>query len=382
MADLTTRAFATAACALALLGGAGARAAPPEAEVRARTEVYADDDATTVWRPRVGGQVTEAERYRVGASWMADVVSSASIDVASRASVRIHETRHELGAQGAWLGPEAAELSLGYTYGFEPDYASHGASLGAARDLGAERLWHLTGGLSASHARIGTVADPRFERHANTVGLTGRASRVLDARTVGRLGLELAGTFGFQASPYRAVRLGNWTAMRYDGDDPDAGAWVFTGVTGVVRERHPERRLRARLVLDGVRAMAERWALYALVAGYVDDWGIVAGEVSAEARWRIAEPWLLRVGARVYLQDGAWFWRARYVDGQEEDGYVTDDKELGPVRSYSAMANVTGTFTYWTVLGGVELVRYRYPDFDLLPRKNAVVVQLGVGYRP
>ncbi|MFW5926339.1 MAG: DUF3570 domain-containing protein [Myxococcota bacterium] len=353
-----------------------------EPEVRGRVEMYADDDRTTVWRPRVTGAVERPEGFRVGASWMADVVSSASIDVLTRASKPIEETRHEMGVRGAWLGRDSAELSVGYLYGFEPDHASHTLSLGAAADLDEARLWNGSAALALSQARIGTVVDERFEEHSRTVALSARLARVVNPRTVLRGGLELAGVFGFQASPYRTVRLGDWTAMPYSGDDPDATPWVFSGVTGVVRESHPERRLRARVVVDGVRALGERAAIQGAISGYVDDWGMLAGTLRGELRWEPHRVWMLRFGLRAYLQDAVWFWRRRYIDGQETRGHVTDDKELGPLRSFSALAAVAATFEPFALGARVELVRYAYPEFTLLPHKHALIVQLGVTYRP
>lgn len=381
-----------AACVLVLLAGTAVRADPPasaepaqadvETELRGRVEMYADDDRTTVWRPRVTGAAERPEGFRVGASWMADVVSSASIDVLSRASQRIEETRHEMGVRGAWLGSDSSELSVGYLYGFEPDHASHTVSLGAAADLDDARLWNGSAGLALSTARIGTVVDERFEEHSRTVVLSARLARVVNPRTVLRGGLELGGVFGFQASPYRTVRLGDWTAEPYTGDDPDATPWVFSGVTGVVRESHPERRLRARAVVDGVRALGKRAAIQGALSGYADDWGMLAGTLRGELRWEPHRVWMFRLGLRAYLQDAVWFWRRRYIDGQETRGHVTDDKELGPLRSFGALAAVSATLERFALGARVELVRYAYPEFTLLPHKHALIVQLGVTYRP
>src|SRR5690606_15208369 len=129
--------------------------------------------------------------------------------------------------------------------------------------------------------------------------------------------------------------LGDWTGMPYEGDDPDATPWIFTGVTGVEREHHPDLRRRARLAVDAVRDLGANVAGYVQLAGYVDDWGIEAGDLSAEARLEPAAGLLVRIGGRAYVQSGAWFWRARYLERDQTDGYLTDDKELGPLASFT-----------------------------------------------
>lgn len=358
-----------------------AAAQAPPASVQGRVALYADDDRTTVWRPRVSGAVPAGD-VGVAASWTADVVSSASIDVVTRASRPVEETRHELGAQVTLHGDEALELGAGYTLGTEPDYTTHAVSLRAARDLGALRLWHATAGIGASTSAIGTVVDDRFEEDAQTLQAAASLSRITDPVTVVRAALELSLTTGFQSSAYRTVRLGDWTGAPYTGDDPDATPWVFTGVTGVAREQHPDLRRRARLALDAVRDLGGNVAAYAQVAGYADDWGIEAAEVSAEARIEPAPGLLLRVGGRGYVQTGAWFWRARYVGRDQTGGYLTDDKELGPLHSYTAHAAATIPWRDLRLDLRVEGTRYAYLEFDLLPRKHALSLQLALTWEP
>ena len=370
---------ALALCVAAACGRAAAQA--PAASVQGRVGVYADDDHTTVWRPRVSGSVP-IDDVAITTSWTADVVSSASIDVVTRASRPVEETRHELGAQVALFGDEALQVAAGYVLGTEPDYTTHAVSFRAARDLGELRLFHATVGVGASTSAIGSVADDRFAEDAQTLQAAASLSRVADSATVVRGALELSLTTGFQSSAYRAVRLGEWTGAPYTGDDPDATPWIFTGVTGVAREHHPDLRRRGRIALDAVRDLGANVAAYGLLAGYADDWGIEAAEVSVEARIEPTSGLLLRIGGRAYFQTGAWFWRARYLDEGQTRGHVTDDKELGPLRSYTAHAAAAIPWRDLRVDLRVEGTRYEYLEFDLLPRKHAVAAQLALTWEP
>lgn len=364
-------------CAAAGSTSAAAQAPPPR--VQARVGLYTDDDRTTVWRPRVSGQAPVGA-VSVGASWTADVISSASIDVVTVASRPVEETRHELGATIAFDGEDALELSAGYLFGTEPDHTSHSVSLSAARDLGRLRLWHATAGLGLGASTTGTVVDDRFEEHAWTGQAALSLSRIVDPVTVVRAALEGSWTEGFQSSPYRAVRLGHWTGAPYEGDDPDATPWVFTGVTGVARETHPDRRLRLRLVLDGVHDLGSRLAVFAELSGYADDWGVEAGSAATEVRFQPTPAVLLRLGARGYLQSAAWFWRQRYVDAEQTDGYVTGDRELGPMSSVSAHVAGVVALDALRLDARIEIARYDHPEYDLRPSNHALAVQLGVAW--
>ena len=70
-----------AAAALIAVPGTSFAQVAPRPQVGVRTEVYVDDDGTTIWRPRASVGVPVGGDYAVNATYLADVVSSASIDV-------------------------------------------------------------------------------------------------------------------------------------------------------------------------------------------------------------------------------------------------------------------------------------------------------------
>lgn len=374
---------ATTLAALSLLVALPASAQPEAAgtRVEVRGAGYADDNETYVLRPYVAGRLA-AGPMRFGAAYSPDVVTSASVDVVASASRGMEEVRHQAMADAAFVGDEGLLVGGAYTMGLEPDHETHGGQLRIQRDLDPERLWHGGIVLGASWARIGSVIDPHLRAESLMVQGSAVLSRIFAAQTVGRLSLEGSVTDGFQASPYRTVRLGDWTAQRGDPTDPDSPVWVFTGVTGVVRERHPTLRMRARLGVELAHDLGGDLAILGRVAGYADDWGIFAGDLSAELRVEPEQNLVVRVGARVYLQSGTSFWRHRYQSTDDGDAYVTGDRELGPMRSYTLLAGISVPIDEIRLDARVEGVRYEYPEFDLLPERHALSVMLGCTWAP
>ncbi len=348
--------------------------------VGARVESYVDDDRTVVTRPRVSLDARVNASFRLGATYTADAISSASIDVVTRASRRIRETRHDASASLSYLHDGSATTTVGYAFGHEPDYLANAVSVSHARNLDEDRIDYLTLRASFAHGRVGTVIDPLFEQHVFTSGLAAQLAHVMSAASVLRVGVDLSAVNGFQNSAYRTVRLGDWTAYRYDGTDPAAGEWVFVGVTQTARERHPEQRYRGRISAQLLQSLSSRAALDLSFSAYGDSWRVFAGEFAPELRWEPKPSLLFRLGTRVYLQSPAWFFRRRYQDADTTQGFLTDDKELGPLRSYSVHGAFRVPIGDFRIEGRVEVDFYRYPEFTLLPEKRAFVSSLGVVY--
>lgn len=355
--------------------------ATPNVRASTRVETYVDSDRTTVVRPRVSIDARASERFRLAASYMADAISSASIDVVTRASRPIRENRHDATASLTYTGPEDRKTTFSYGFGHEPDYLANSGSITHARNLDEQRLTYLTVRASFAYGRVGTVIDPEFERHVMTSTASASLSRVLDVDRLIRASVELAAVNGFQSSAYRTVRMGDWSAYRYTGTDPAAGEWVFVGVTQSARENHPDARYRARLALELLQAFARHGALDVTVSVYRDSWAMTAGEAAAELRWEPRSALLFRAGGRAYLQSPTWFWRRRYANTTDTRGYLTDDKELGPMRSYAVYGLADVPIGPVHVQGRVELDFYRYPEFTLLPEKRAFVGTLGLTYQ-
>lgn len=372
----------TVACAIVLLvAGQSAAQTTPNLRASTRVETYVDSDRTLVVRPRVSLDARANESFRLGASYTVDAISSASIDVVTRASQRIREVRHDASATLTHVGAEDRRTSYGYAVGYEPDYLANAASVTHARNLDESRLTYLTVRASFAYGRVGTVADPSFERRVFTTSSSVSLSRVLDVDRILRTSLEFSAVNGFQSSAYRTVRMGDWTAYRYTGTDPAASEWVFVGVTQSAREHHPDARYRARVSVEFIQAILRRAAVDVTLAAYRDSWAMTAGELAAELRWEPKPMWLFRMGGRAYLQSATWFWRRRYLNTTDTRGFLTDDKELGPMRSYTVHGTMEIPLRSFRITARVELDLYRYPEFTLLPEKRALVTTLGLTYQ-
>jgi len=87
-----------------------AAADPAEAGASSRVSLYQDDDATTVVTTAVRGTMPLGTVGAVRAAWIADVVTSASVDVVTAATRAIHERRDELRESADYHYREALKL--------------------------------------------------------------------------------------------------------------------------------------------------------------------------------------------------------------------------------------------------------------------------------
>lgn len=364
---------------------AGEAIAQPALEERAlvsgRYELYVDDDATVVHRPRIAATERVGETIELSQSYLVDFISSASVDVISRASKGMEDVRHMPGAGVGLRFDRAGALRVAYLGGFERDHNSHAFTFLAERDLDEARLWHGSISADVAHARIGTVVDESFDEGATSFGLNAEATRVVNRRLLVRGGIALSHVSGFQASPYRTVQLGEWTARRYQGDDPAAFAFVFDGVTGAARERHPKERTRGALRLLGAQAIGARGAIRFGADLYRDTWAITSGALRLEGRLELDEKLLLRLGGRGYLQSAAFFHRRRYLDAEGVRGYLTSDRELGRARGLSFDVGVSIPTGDLLIDLLVEAGMYRYPDFSLKQQRGYLALQGGLSWR-
>ena len=372
-----------AAAALIAVPGTSFAQVAPRPQVGVRTEVYVDDDGTTIWRPRASVGVPVGGDYAVNATYLADVVSSASIDVVTRASKPIGELHQEATLAVSRALPREGSVAVGYGFVHEPDFLGNAISFVGGVDLGANREYHVSTRLVGGISRVGTVVDPQFEEHIYSCLATAGLSRIVNARLVMRGNLELQNLYGFLGSPYRTVRIGDWSGMPYTGTDPDALAWVFTGVTATARENVPDERFRSKISMDLVAELGHGFALYGNFGMYADSWSILATDDTLELRFEPRPNLLFRLGGRVYAQSPAYFWRMRYDTANGVDGFVTDDKKLGPMQSYSGIA--AGSIplgSQFHVDFRVEFTHYHFPEFTLLHDRRALATQLGVVWRP
>ena len=169
--------------------------------------VRTDSDRTTVVAPRLRVDYPVAEGTTVDAIYAIDIWTSASIDIRTSASkVPVTEQRDEFDLSVAQTVGDGV-LSASYRNSSEPDYQSHGGSLGFSYDL-ASRNSTIALGVSASTDKVGRADWAAWERDLVTVGGRVSFTQVLDVDTLVMIMYEPQYVSGFQASAYRRVAIG------------------------------------------------------------------------------------------------------------------------------------------------------------------------------
>lgn len=340
-----------------LLVAAGARAEPEgeRATVVARTSLYADDDATTIStsvvsvRARPYGDLTVAARY------VADAVSSASVDVVTAATGRWTELRSEV-TTGAGYADGTTALSADYVYSHENDWDSHTVSAGGSRDLFQHNLT-LGAGASFAENRIGRSHDDRFEEHMRVWGGAARAVWVGGKLDIFQAAYELSRADGYQSSPYRYAFVA----------DP-------SGANVAYAEAAPERRLRQSLTVRWNHHLLHDAALRSHARGYVDDWGVRSLTAGAELVTGLG-PYEVGASARLYAQRGADFYQDVYDQPRR---YMTADRELSTFQDVFVGAHARWIGEVLAVDAALTGFYFRFPEFSRLPERRGLIAALGL----
>lgn len=271
------------------------------------------DGPSILARKKIGQSVSLSANYYV------DTVSSASIDVVSRASPYSEErTEYSLGAE--YLRGDTT-LSLAVTSSDENDYQADTLNLGIAQEV--------FGGL--------TTVSMGYTRGSDDVGMRGSSqtwmadhwryrvgiSQVVTRNLLMSLDYEAIGDEGLLNNPYREVRY-------VDAGNP-AGYDFQPEVYPNTRDSNAVA-LRARYYLPYRAAVSAgyRW--------FTDSWGIGA------STWELGythphQRWTWDIAWRYYTQDAADFYSDLfpYVDAQN---FLARDKELSTFRSHAIRLGV------------------------------------------
>jgi len=346
----------------------------------AHVETYVDSDDTEVVRPSVSGAIGVTDELEVAGSYTVDVITTASIDVITNATApAFSDRRDEAGLSATYRPLTGTEVGAGATWSDESDYRSLALALRGSQEL-LERNLTVSARAGLVMDEVTSVADARFADSLTGYGYAAGVQQILSPTLLIHGGYEGAYLSGYQQSPYRFVRFGDFEFDMVDG------APVFDGVTESRLERHPRRRLRHSLVAGAAWAMTRRTALQPRAQIYSDDWGVRAGELELLAFLEASERLTLRGRARAYLQSGADFYRERYLDVPDDLEHYTADKRLGPLHAYLA-----GIRAEYAVEGGpdspfqrigldgkVEVVFNRYLENVFLDTRTALIAQLGM----
>ena len=341
----------------ALLIGASVRAEPEgdRATVVARTSIYLDDDDTAISTSIVSVRARPFGNVSVGMRYVADAVSSASVDVVTAATGRWTELRSEVLA-GVGYADGTTTLSADYVFSHENDWDSHTVSAGGSRDLFQHNLT-LGAGASIVDNHVGRAEDESFGERMRVLGGSLRAVWVAGKLDIFQSSYELSRASGYQSSPYRYAFV----------DDP-------SGVPIAFAEVSPELRLRQALTLRWNHHLLRDAALRSHVRSYADDWGVRSLTAGTELVVGVG-PYELAANVRLYAQRHAEFYQDVYDRPRR---YMTADRELSTFQD--AFLGVRGrwigeSFALDAALTGFV---FRFPEFSRLPMRRGFTAALGL----
>lgn len=330
---------------VALVISAGVAAADTSFE--SKIQVYADSDHTQVVSPVVEAQADVHAGTTVSLGYLADVVSSASVDIVSQASATtIHDTRHQVSSS---ISQDLGAITLrgGYSYSRENDYASHTLGGGLQVDL-FEKNSTLAVGYGLSLNTVGRHGDDVFARDLTVHSLNASWTQVISKRTITQITYELGYATGYQASPYRFVPI----RMSVDAS-PDY--WVA--------ETDPDTRWRHALVFTANHAIGTG-SIQGDYRLYRDTWGITSHTVGARYFVRLSPTLELRLRERLYTQNGASFYQASYAAPAK---YITFDRELSALWSETIGGKLAYAFSDNLELElKADVFYYKYAEFPAL----------------
>jgi hypothetical protein len=332
-----------------------ARAAFADDSFTVKTQVYTDSDHTTVVSPLVALSRDAWRGGTLSASYVADVVTSASVDVVSNATKKMSDYRSEITA-GLSQKLKASTFGASYVYSLENDYQSHNAALSFSQDLFAKNST-LALGYNYAYNLVGRSGDQLFHRRLDVHGVGASWTQVFGRSTIGQLSYTFSYNGGYQASPYRFV-------------------WVNDEFK--VPETDPDERFRHAFVAAINQHVGQDSAFQADYRVYFDNWGIVAHTIQVRyfITWKDVT---LRLRERFYYQNAANFYQATYSALQP---YMTADRELS-----TFLSNIAGFKVSWRLPWvhralalevKTDVFYFNYRDFLPLPWRVGGNVELGL----
>jgi opacity protein-like surface antigen len=265
---------------------------------------YYYERSTRVIVPAVKARLTAPNGIRVGADYLVDVISSASIASGVEEDEVFTELRHGVGVEvGKEFDLGGAQLDLGLhgTYSTEDDYKSYIYGLRAALALDDK---NTTLRLTAARVQdeIRRNRDPTFEEELDGLTLGAGIEQVINPTMLISVGYQFGYLEGFLANAYRMV-------------------------PPLFEERHPDERFRhtasARL---SWLVPATDTAFHLMYSAYADNWDIAALNPELRIYQHFGQNVIVRPRYRFYTQTKAWFQLMPYPP--DWDGPVTGDPKM------------------------------------------------------
>ncbi len=295
--------------------------------------------------PSIGGTVSNpVVGWSVGAQYLVDVVSAASVDIVSTASRRWQEVRQEGGAQASYK-PGALGVEASGTVSYEPDYLSWSAGGAVTQDVMDKNVTWLIG-YAHGHDVAGRTGTPFsvfshvLDRNAFNATLT----LVVNPTTIASFIGDAIFENGDPSKPYRYIPL------FAPGTAVPRGAAVDLVNALRVSARPLEQLPLSRQRYGLTARLAHRYRLATLRVDerlYADSWAMKATTTDARYLFDVSRRVELGPHARLHAQTSVNFWQRAYQFGP---GFTypalrTGDRELGP------LVNATGGGTVRIGLG-------------------------------
>jgi hypothetical protein len=337
-----------------------ARVARGDTAFVSKVQVYSDSDHTTVISPLVQGTADVTPDTTVTLGYVADVVSSASVDIVSQASATtIHDTRQQASAAvSQTLG--STKLHGGYSFSHENDYLSNSFNAGFDQEL-FDKNTTLSLGYSLNLNDVGRADDNNFSRSLDNHGFSASWTQIVSPTLVTQLTYELGYSSGFQSSPYRFVPIR--TSL-----DAAPEMWVM--------ETDPDTRYRHAFVIGANRAIGDDSSVQADYRYYFDTWGITSHTIGLRYFTHLSKSLELRLRERFYTQGSASFYQENYTSVQK---YMAFDRELSSLWSETFGVKLSYLFTPH-VEGElkVDLFYFNYAEFAPLASRTGTNTGIGL----
>jgi hypothetical protein len=273
--------------------------------------------------------------WRIGGSFLVDVVTAASPDIVATASRRFDQSRFGGTLSGEYkIGPAKVGVDGGISA--ENDYLARSVGVSGSADLFDKRVTP-TLAYGIGFDTLGRADTPYdvFSRDLMRHTIDAGVSVVLDPSTVVVGGATAQFELGDSSKPYRYVPM-------FTGDvAPRLPRGAVPSLVGASRapvmplEQLPDARSRFALFGRFSRRF-ETVTIRGDERVYIDSWGLKASTTDARLFWDATKT--LRVGphARFHIQSPVGFWERAYSaaltpTGWQMPKYRTGDRELGPL---------------------------------------------------
>ncbi len=310
-----------------------------------------------------------------------NVVSSAS-GRTSTSGGQMTDTRYQATGSAGWDDHSGHTFSLSSAAAAETDYSSLSGGVNGSYDL-YDRQITLLGGLNYTRNWISSVLDRTLHENMHNTGWSAGLALVLTPRDALRLRYDGSSAQGYQSSPYRSVRFGDWTTSLGTRDQI-----MFQNTIGTadgLPEKNPRSRISHAAVVELVHALGDGVGLHPSLRLGHDSWDIQS--LTAALDFRVARPsWRLKLGYRFYAQTRADFFHDKYTMDPSNYTYYTSDKELGDERGHMLDLDVSTVLktpantndTRLLLDAHVTLMHYNYPGFVLLESRDGAFLELGL----